>query len=138
MIRKLTHTSLMVHNQDDAVKFFVDTLDLGLYKAGDNLLGMGDARWVTLGIKDHPGIEIILQATDWGPGGSTPAERAARVGKEQGFLFETDDCRGDIEKLRAKGVKIALEPQEYPWGIQAFFEDLYGNLHSISETPKVN
>ncbi len=29
--------------------------------------------------------------------------------------------------LKARGVKFIRDPQEVPWGMQAIFEDLYGN-----------
>jgi hypothetical protein len=44
--------------------------------------------------------------------------------------------KADVERLRALGVKIVLEPSEYPWGIQAMFADLYGNIYSLSEPPQ--
>ena len=124
----------MVRNQAEAIEFFTG-LGLGFYQHSDDPLGE-NTRWVTLGLEKQPDFQIILQSTEWGPGGETPAEREAFVGKGGGFIFETDDCKVDVERLRALGVKIVLEPSEYPWGIQAMFADLYGNIYSLSEPPR--
>jgi hypothetical protein len=42
----------------------------------------------------------------------------------------------DVERLCAMGVKIVHEPTDYPWGIQAMFADLYGNIYSLREPPR--
>lgn len=132
MIKAITHITLVVHDQDEAVKFFTEKVGLGLHKASDDPMGDGN-RWVTLGIDTQPGLEIVLQATDWGLEDMSGDERGESVGKSGGIIFATNDCRGDIERLRANGVEIIMEPEELPWGIQAAFTDLYGNIHSLNQ-----
>lgn len=134
MLTKLTHTTLMVHDQDEALAYYVDKL--GFEKRSDAPMpemGAG-ARWVTIGIKGQPDVEIILQATTWGLGGDTAEQRAALVGKGPGFIFETDDVRQDYETLKARGVQFMGEPTEFPWGTQAVMADLYGNMHVLSQS----
>jgi hypothetical protein len=80
-------------------------------------------RWVTMGVKGQNDPEIVLYQT-------TPEEKDPRLqhaGNLSGWIFETDDCRKQAEELRAKGVKIIMEPNDAPWGTQAAFQDLYGN-----------
>lgn len=50
--------------------------------------------------------------------------------------FRTDDCRGDYETFRARGVEFIQEPQEpqeRPYGIEAIFRDDKGNWYSLTE-----
>lgn len=47
--------------------------------------------------------------------------------------FRTDDCRGDYEEFRAKGVEFVQEPQERPYGIEAIFRDDNGNWYSLTQ-----
>jgi predicted enzyme related to lactoylglutathione lyase len=58
------------------------------------------------------------------------------VGKAPGWAFGTDNCRETYETLSARGVKFQSPPTEQPWGIQATFEDLYGNKFSIVQEPQ--
>lgn len=132
MITKLTHVALMVRDQAEAAQWFMDKL--GLIKVSDSPMGE-NARWVTLGIQNQPGLEIILQHYSWGPGDNTAEGRAARIGKEQGFIFEVEDCHKMTAEMKTKGVKFVMEPTDYPWGVQAVFLDLYGNSHLISQPP---
>ncbi|GIK64556.1 MAG: lyase [Chloroflexota bacterium] len=132
MITKLTHVTLMVQDQEEAANWFME--NLGLIKVSDSPMGE-NARWVTLGIQNQPGLEIILQHYTWGPGDATEAGRAARIGKEQGFIFQVDDCHKMTAEMKTKGVKFVMEPSDFPWGIQAMFLDLYGNCHSLSQPP---
>ena len=50
-----------------------------------------------------------------------------------GLLFHSNDCRKDMGNIEAKGVKITLGPEDQMWGVQAVFEDLYGNSHVMLE-----
>ena len=79
----------------------------------------GDYRFVTVGVPGQDDVSIVLHKPNEGYDGVRS--------NIDGFLFHTDDCRKEIERLRRASVKIALEPEEQPRGIQAVFEDLYGN-----------
>ncbi len=52
-----------------------------------------------------------------------------------GSLFHSNDCRKEVARLKAHGVKVTLEPEEQPWGVQAVFLDLYGHSHVILWSP---
>jgi predicted enzyme related to lactoylglutathione lyase len=47
--------------------------------------------------------------------------------------FNTDDCRGTYEELKAKGVEFLSEPAERPYGIEAVFKDNSGNWFSLTQ-----
>ncbi|MEA2197727.1 MAG: hypothetical protein QOJ25_1778 [Solirubrobacteraceae bacterium] len=52
-----------------------------------------------------------------------------------GGIIATDDCRGDFEALRARGVEFYQEPMEREYGIDAAFRDPSGNSWRITERP---
>ena len=49
------------------------------------------------------------------------------------LLFHCDNCRDFVERLKSSGLEFTLEPEEQPWGVQAVFQDLYGNSHVLLE-----
>ena len=49
------------------------------------------------------------------------------------WMFHTDDCAKEYERLSGLGVKFHQTPETVPWGVQAVFEDLYGNQFGILE-----
>jgi Glyoxalase/Bleomycin resistance protein/Dioxygenase superfamily len=64
----------------------------------------------------------------------------ALVGKQGGtfpFLgLTTDDCLGDYQRLKARGVTFHGEPEVRPYGTGVMLEDLYGNKIFLNEEPK--
>ena len=58
------------------------------------------------------------------------------IGKTPSLMFKVDDCKKTCDELRSKGVVIAKEPGEAPFGIQALVLDLYGNTLWLIEHPK--
>ena len=84
-----------------------------------------DYRFVTVGVNGQENVSIVLHK----PTGDATQARS----NFHGLLFHCDDCRQQVEILRSKGVKITLEPEVQPWGVQAVFEDLYGNSHVLLE-----
>ena len=85
-------------------------------------------RWVTVSLKDQPGLELTFVKADI-------EEKHKALGKQAGdhvlFTLETDDCKRDYEAMKAEGVKFCGEPTKHLWGIEVVFEDLYGNLYDI-------
>ena len=89
----------------------------------------GDYRFVTVGVHGQDDVSIVLHKPSQG--------YHAAQSNIHGFLFHTDDCRKEVKRLREVGVKITLEPEVQPWGVQAVFEDLYGNTHVLLEPSEV-
>ena len=50
------------------------------------------------------------------------------------MFLETDDCRGDYERWRARGVCFLGDPREEPYGTLVVFEDIYGNRWDLIQT----
>jgi predicted enzyme related to lactoylglutathione lyase len=127
MITKLAVVTILVRDQDEALEYYTEKL--GLEKLDDMLFGEGN-RWLTVTAKNQRDVQIFLQKAD-----GFGADLTGQVGKATAWAFNTDNCREDYETLKARGVKFTSEPKEEPWGIQAVFEDLYGNKFSIVEEP---
>ncbi len=128
---KITHVSLTVGDQDQAVQWFSDML--GFRKVQDAPFRPG-ARWVTVSPPDQA-IEIILEHESMADGEAMAAEFRERVGKSGTIALEVPDVRALSADLKAKGVTFEMEPNEYPWGIQAIIADPYGNKFMINQTP---
>lgn len=137
MITKLSHATIYVIDQDSAKDFYVGKLGFEVRTDAT----MGKFRWLTVGPKTQPEIELVLmkiQSSDMGPKGLTP-ERAAALRElvEAGVLgagvFAVDDCHKTYEELKAKGVVFVTEPKEMPYGIEALMRDDSGNFFSMTQ-----
>ena len=134
MITKLSHATIYVTDQDQALSFYRDKL--GFEVRSDFPMGES-GRWLTVGPKGQPELEIILYAV--GPGGMMDEETVGLLRKalERGALgpgvFEADDCRATYEQLSAKGVEFASPPQDQPYGVEAIMKDPFGNWFSVTE-----
>ncbi len=119
MITKITHITLFVHNQDDALNFYKK---LGFVVHTDSQFG--SMRWLTLHAPEQKDMELVLMQAE------TEAEKEL-VGKQAAekplISFESSDCHKDYQMLKNAGVEFAEEPAQQPWGISVGFNDLYGN-----------
>ena len=122
MITSLANVTLLIQDYDDAIKWYTEKLGLELRMDGS--MG-GDYRFVTVGVKGQSDVSIVLHR-------AMESESAVHSAIH-GLLFHSDDCRKQVEELKQMGVAITLEPVEQPWGVQAVFEDLYGNSHVLLE-----
>lgn len=131
MIDKLNGVTILVRDQEEALRFYVDKV--GFEKRDDELFGPG-IRWLTVAPPGQQEVEIVLQKPDPAMHGEEQAEAMlALVGKMPTWSFGTDDCRDAYETLSARGVKFVQPPEERPYGVEALFEDLYGNVFSLLE-----
>ncbi|MGY5052339.1 VOC family protein [Streptomyces sp. 900105755] len=132
MIQGLAITTVWTFDQERTKAFFTEKL--GFEVRAD--IAMGDMRWITVGAKEQPGVELALMRLD-GPGLDPESAEALRRLVAKGVMgagaFRTDDCRGDYETFRARGVEFVQEPKERPYGIEAIFRDDNGNWYSLTE-----
>lgn len=120
MPSRLSLTSLLVADYDDAIGFYVEKLDFELREDSD--LGSGK-RWVVVGPKGGGGGLLLARAVNDRQRGAIGDQCGGRV-----FLFlETDDFAGDHALFTARGVVFSETPRDEPYGIVAVFEDPYGN-----------
>src|SRR6059058_5511133 len=103
MIQKLTHAPLVVSDQDKALKFYTEIL--GFEKRAD-YQQPGKPRWLTVAPKGQD-LEFILVQGKFKIESHLPPE--AGTGGIH-WTFTTDNCQGDYERLKARGVNLRLEP----------------------------
>ena len=134
---KIATTQIWVHDQDEALTFYRDKL--GFEVRIDMRMDNG-FRWLTVGPKTQPDLEIILMEPKESP--MTDARTAAqqkellRAGAMGTGVFETDDCRATYEELKAKGVEFLSPPTDRFYGIEAILKDNSGNWFSMCQRKK--
>jgi catechol 2,3-dioxygenase-like lactoylglutathione lyase family enzyme len=134
MIKRLSHTTIYVEDQQRALEFY--TGKLGLEVRTDATMDNG-FRWVTVGPKGQPELEIALMQPK--PGMMFDEETVGMMhelrkrGAFGGGVFQTDDCKKTYEELKARGVEFRSEPEEKPYGIEAIFRDDSGNWFSLTQ-----
>lgn len=126
---RITHTSVFVSDQDEALKFYTETL--GFVKKQD--VPVGKFKWLTVVSPDDPeGTELLLEPND------NPVSQAYQKGIfDQGFpaaSFGVTDVRAEYEKLKSQGVAFTMEPTEVGDVIIARFDDTCGNLIQVMQT----
>jgi catechol 2,3-dioxygenase-like lactoylglutathione lyase family enzyme len=132
MISSLSHTTIWVLDQDEALDFY--TNKLGFQVRVDET--MDGFRWLTVSPPDQPEHELILLE----PGPPMMDEPTAKQVKElvaKGALgpgaFQTKDCRATYEELSGRGVTFLSEPAERFYGIEATLRDNSGNWFSMTQ-----
>lgn len=133
MITRLSHVTLYVPNQNEALEFY--TKKLGFEIRTDAT--MGEFRWLTLGAKSQPDLEIVLMPISASPMMEQTTCNMIREllskGALGGGVFNTDDCHKTYAELKAKGVTFLSPPQERPYGIEATFKDNSGYWFSLTQ-----
>jgi catechol 2,3-dioxygenase-like lactoylglutathione lyase family enzyme len=122
LITGLSHTTIWVLDQDEALAFYTDKLGFEVNTDAT----MDDFRWLTVNPPGRPDHELILLV----PGPPMMDEEAAAQGAG---AFETDDCRATYAELSARGVSFLSEPTERFYGIEATFRDNSGNWFSMTQ-----
>jgi catechol 2,3-dioxygenase-like lactoylglutathione lyase family enzyme len=135
MIQRLSHATVWVLNQDSAYDFYVNKL--GFEVRDDHKMDHG-FRWLTVGPKGQPDLNIVLMPTDPSPIMDQETSDALRTlirkGKMGGGVFHTADIQKTYEELKAKGVVFTQPPTERFYGIEALMKDDSGNWFSMSQT----
>lgn len=130
----MTHlaiVSILVPDQDEALRFYTEKL--GMEKRADIKYGPG-LRWLTVAAKGQHRPQIALARPDVAlHGESRTQELMERIGQGEPWIFDTNDCRKTYEQLSARGVKFLTTPTKQIYGIEAVFEDPYGNMFMLLE-----
>jgi len=129
MITRLTLVTILVRDQDEALRWFTEVL--GLVKLQDAQFGKG-GRWLVVAPSEQSDFGIVLQKPDPNLHGEQRArEKFEQIGKGTTWVFRADDLDATYESLKARNVKFLSPPSALPWGRQAMFEDLYGNQYAL-------
>lgn len=100
---------------------------------------MDGFRWLTVGPKQQPDINILLARPAppmFEPEDAEVLRKLVAKGSMAGGVIETDDCRKTYLELKEKGVTFLQDPAERPYGIEAVLRDDSGNWFSLTQRPK--
>ncbi len=117
-IDKVATVTIAVKDQEEAHRWFTDKLD---FEKRIDLSAPG-MRWLTIAPKKQREIEFVLAS--W---------FSDHVGNNAPCVVETQNCRNTYQTLKDRGVRFSQQPTEKPYGIEAVFEDLYGNVYALVE-----
>jgi catechol 2,3-dioxygenase-like lactoylglutathione lyase family enzyme len=123
---KIQLSSVMVGDQDKALKFYTEVL--GFVKKRD--IPLGEARWLTVVSPEGPdNIELLLEPN------SNPATRTFQKAIfEQDIpltAFAVDDIQHEYARLKQLGVEFTMEPTNMGPTTAAVLNDTCGNLIQI-------
>lgn len=131
MTPHISHLTLIVRNQDEALAFYTEKLGFVVteaHKAPD-----GTWYWLTVAPTKESTMSLSLILPQ-------APEDSAIIGKQSGsiplFVLLTDNCHTLVQEFSNKGVTITKQPTNEFWGIDANIKDLYGNLIDICQQPK--
>jgi predicted enzyme related to lactoylglutathione lyase len=129
---KIKLNSILVDNQDKALKFYTEVL--GFAKGKDIDVGNG-FRWITVVAPDgHPDVELVLEPN------ANPVGKTYQTGLFQQNIpataFEVDDLEAEHRRLKAGGVVFTMPPTDMGAVSIAVFADTCGNLIQIYQAPK--
>ncbi|MFZ4153612.1 VOC family protein [Streptomyces pseudogriseolus] len=121
-MRRIALVTLVVHDYDEAIRFYTEALGFRLTEDAPRPDG---GRWVVVepGAGNAGAALLLARAAD--------EEQRARVGDQTGgrvgFFLHTEDFARDHARMTAAGVTFLEEPRHEPYGSVAVFQDLYGN-----------
>jgi len=119
---KIKVTSVMVENQDKALKFYTEVL--GFVKKRD--IPLGEARWLTVVSKEEQdGVELLLELTSF-----APAKIYQKELLKAGIpftAFNVSDLDKEYQRLTDLGVSFSVEPTQMGPTKLAVFNDTCGN-----------
>jgi catechol 2,3-dioxygenase-like lactoylglutathione lyase family enzyme len=125
---KIVLTSVMVDDQDKALRFYRDVL--GFQPKYD--IPMGEHRWLTLvSPGDSDGVQLVLEP-DAHPA-AKPFKAALVADGIPMTSFAVDDVRAEHERLSALGVVFTQPPVAMGPVTTAVFADTCGNLIQIAQ-----
>jgi catechol 2,3-dioxygenase-like lactoylglutathione lyase family enzyme len=129
------NASFLPHTDPEAsLAFYRDTLGFEVR----NDVGYEGMRWITVGPAGQPGTSIVLQPPAADPG-VTAGERGTILemmakGTYARILLATADIDATFARLQTRGVEVAQEPTDQPYGVRdCAVRDPAGNLLRIQE-----
>jgi len=93
-------------------------------------------RWLTVGPKDQPDLQIVLEDVGMGrPADRGTLQELLAKGSLSGLIFATDDIDATFEQIRSAGAEVLQEPIDQPYGVRdCAFRDPSGNQVRFSQS----
>jgi len=135
MLTRLSHTQIWVEDQDEALAFYTGKLGMEVREDVTNPEA-GNFRWLSVGVPGQD-VSIALLAVPGPPIADEETREQIRSllakGMAGGLVFASDDCKGDFEALKGRGVEFTQEPNEAFYGVDAGFRDPFGNQARMAQ-----
>ena len=135
MFNRITHSSIYVLDQDQALDFYVGVLGLEVEADVD----LGFMRWLTVRVPGDNDRVVLLEKP--GPpvhdNGTADQVRdlVTKGAMGLGFILTTDDVHKTHDELKAKGVEITDGPTQRDYGTDMGVRDPFGNAIRITQPP---
>jgi catechol 2,3-dioxygenase-like lactoylglutathione lyase family enzyme len=133
---KVASTQLWVHDQDEALAFYTQTLGMEV-RQDVTLPEMGNFRWLSVGPARQPDVAIVLMEIPGPPMMDEETSAQLRTLVAKGFagtvFLVTDDVHASYEELEGRGVEFTETPEERPYGIDSGFRDPSGNSLRLTQ-----
>jgi catechol 2,3-dioxygenase-like lactoylglutathione lyase family enzyme len=117
---------LYVHDQDEALKFYVEKVGFKVHTDVKN----GTYRWLTVQHPEQPSFQLGLFSTE-SPMHDAATAQALRAILAKGamppLVLTVTDCRAAYDQMRKRGVEFMQEPVERYGSVDAGFRDPSGN-----------
>ena len=117
---------LYVHDQDEALAFYVDKLGFRVHTDARN----GDYRWLTVQHPGQPSFQLGLFVPQAPTVDAATAQSLRAIVAKGGMpplVLVVDDCRAEYERLRKLGVEFTQEPVDRYGTVDGGFRDPSGN-----------
>lgn len=119
---KIKIASLLVTDQEKALKFYTETL--GFVKKTD--IPLGEHKWLTVVSPEAPDeVELLLE-----PMAFEPAQVYQKALYDAGIplmAFNVDNVQQEYERLKKRGVSFSIEPTPVGPATIAVLDDTCGN-----------
>ncbi len=117
---------LYVHDQEEALKFYVGKLGFRVHTDARN----GDYRWLTVQHPEQPSFQLGLFAPQPPTLDTATAQTVREIvakGAMPPLVLIVDDCRAAYGRMLACGVEFTQEPVDRYGAVDASFRDPSGN-----------
>jgi predicted enzyme related to lactoylglutathione lyase len=128
----VSHLFIAVTDQQKALEFYRDVLGLEVRTDAS----MGEYRWLTVGPKGQPELEIMLEPAGMGrsPEDAEAINALVAKGALVPVIFATDDVDEVFERLGKAGAEVLQEPIDQQYGVRdCAFRDPFGNHIRFSQ-----
>jgi len=126
MSQGVSVVGLYVHDQDEAIDFYVGKLGFRVHTDVRN----GDYRWLTVQHPEQPTFQLGLFKPQAPLVDAATAQTLLEVvakGAMPPLVLMVDDCHVAYEQLQRRGVEFTQEPVKRYGSVDASFRDPFGN-----------
>ena len=138
MLNRISHFGIWVNDQDEALAFYRDKLGFEV-RSDVTVPEFGNLRWLAVGLPGQDEV-LVIHSYDmpfFDDGSKEHIRELLATGINPPLIFEVDDCRATIERLREDGVDISQEPEDQFYGVDAGIRDPSGNSIRITQPAPV-